>query len=184
MPRGDDVGVAGGDNNPPNGWFVIYRGTTFLVKPAPVEATMTEPDEDLELARRSAATMFEKDVASQALGITIADVAPGQATARLTVTPAMVNGHGVAHGGYVFLLADTAFAFACNTRGEATVARTGEIVFVMPVRAGDELAATAVERVRYGRSGVFDATVRRSDGVVVAEFRGQSRELGGRGFRA
>ena len=137
---------------------------------------MTETDFD-EIARRSADAMYAADAASRALGITIDDVAPGRATARMRVTPLMVNGHGLAHGGYVFLLADTAFAFACNTHGEKTVARTGEIVFVVPVRAGEDLVAVATERVRYGRSGIYDATVLRGDGTVVAEFRGQSRML-------
>lgn len=141
------------------------------------------------LARRSAEAMYADDGASRGLGIRVDGVEPGRATARMRVTPAMVNGHGVAHGGYVFLLADTAFAFACNTYGVTTLARGGEIVFVAPVREGDDLVATGEERVRYGRSGVYDVTVRRvladgdADGVdadgeeIVAEFRGQSQSL-------
>ena len=89
----------------------------------------------------------------------------------------MVNGHGIAHGGYIFLLADTAFAFACNTYEIATVAAAADVVFVAPAREGDRLVAEAVERVRFGRSGVYDVTVRRADGEVVAEFRGNSRAL-------
>ena len=101
---------------------------------------------------------------------------PGQAVARLRVTSDRVNGHAIAHGGYVFLLADTAFACACNAAGPATVAAGADIVFVAPAREGDVLTATAAERVAYGRSGVYDVTVRRvSDGEVIAEFRGGSR---------
>ena len=130
-----------------------------------------------ELARRSADAMYAADRASRALGITVDGVGPGRATARMRVTAGMLNGHGVAHGGYVFVLADTAMAFAANTYGSPALARTAEIVFVQPVRAGDELAAEAVERVGYGRSAIYDATVRRADGAVVAEFRGQTRRI-------
>jgi acyl-CoA thioesterase len=118
-------------------------------------------------------------VASRTLGITIDTVAPGRATARMVVTETMLNGHRIAHGGYVFLLADTAFAFACNSYGQRTVAAGCDIVFVDAARAGDRLVAEAVERVRAGRSGVYDVTVRRADGTVVAELRGRSRTVGG-----
>jgi acyl-CoA thioesterase len=129
-----------------------------------------------ELARRCAEMMYERDQASRHLGIEISDVAPGRACARMRVTETMVNGHDIAHGGYVFLLADDAFAFACNTYGEVTVAAAAEVVFVAPARLGDELVADAVERTRYGRSGIYDVTVRRAtDDAVIAEFRGHSR---------
>jgi acyl-CoA thioesterase len=95
---------------------------------------------------------------------------------RVTVT--MVNGHGVGHGGYVALLADTAFAFACNTYDARTVAQGFDISLLAPVYAGDELIATAAERFRRGRSGLYDVTVRRGD-EVVAEFRGRSRTIAG-----
>jgi len=121
--------------------------------------------------------MYAADEASRRLGIEITDVAPGRATARMSVTGAMVNGHGIAHGGYVFLLADTAFAFACNTYGRVTVARSADIVFVAPVREGETLVAVAAERLRFGANGVYDVTVQGRDGVIVAEFRGQSRAL-------
>jgi phenylacetic acid degradation protein PaaD len=131
-----------------------------------------------DLARRGAAAMWQSDQASQALGIEIAEVSPGRAVASLTVTATMVNGHAIAHGGYVFLLADTAFAFACNTYGHVTVARGAEITFVAPAREGDELEAVAQERHRAGRNGIYDVTVRRrGSGEVVAEFRGHSRQL-------
>ena len=130
-----------------------------------------------DIARRSAAVMYAADRASQLLGIEISDVCPGRATARMHITDTMINGHDVAHGGYVFLLADTAFAFACNSYGQVSLAAAADIVFVAPARLGDDLVAEAVERVRYGRSGVYDITVRRSSGEVVAEFRGRSRSV-------
>ena len=139
---------------------------------------MTAPADGV-LARRCADAMYAADAASQAAGITVSGVAPGCATARMQVRPEMLNGHGIAHGGVVFLLADTAFAFACNTYGEVTVAQACDIVFVEPAHAGDELVATAVERLRSGRSGIYDVTVRRGPGgPVVAEFRGRSRSTG------
>lgn len=124
--------------------------------------------------------MYAADEASRRLGITIDGVAPGRATARMRVTDAMVNGHGICHGGYIFLLADTAFAFACNTYDAVTVAAGCEIVFVSSAEVGDELVAEAGERVRFGRSGVYDVTVYRQDRSSVAEFRGLSRTVGGR----
>ncbi|GAA0263387.1 hypothetical protein GCM10010492_75570 [Saccharothrix mutabilis subsp. mutabilis] len=122
------------------------------------------------------AEMLANDAASTALGIRALALADGSATLAMTVTDRMINGHGIAHGGYVFLLADTAFACACNRPGSVTVAAQAEIDFLSPVRLGDELVATAVERVRRGRSGIYDITVRRGD-EVVAEFRGRSRTL-------
>ena len=95
----------------------------------------------------------------------------------MTVRGDMVNGHAMAHGGLIFTLADTAFACACNSFGPVTVAASAEIVFVAPARAGDVLVAEAVMRTRFGRSGLYDVTVRR-DGEVVAEFRGRSHQLG------
>jgi acyl-CoA thioesterase len=132
-------------------------------------------DAEEELARRCAAVMYERDRASQRLGIEIDDVAPGRASARMRITGEMVNGHDIAHGGYVFLLADDAFAFACNTYDQVTVAAAAEVVFVRPARLGDELVAEAAERTKYGRNGIYDVTVRRvADGAVIAEFRGHS----------
>ncbi len=134
---------------------------------------MTEPTPQAQ-AEEQAAAMYDADVASQSLGIQVRDVAPGRATATMLVTDTMVNGHGICHGGYVFLLADTAFAFACNTHGPAVVAAGADVTFVAPVRAGEELTAKGIERVVRGRSGVYDVTVRSGD-TVVAEFRGRSR---------
>ncbi|WP_257900599.1 hydroxyphenylacetyl-CoA thioesterase PaaI [Saccharothrix obliqua] len=124
------------------------------------------------------AQMLANDAASTALGIKALDLADGSATLTMTITDRMINGHGIAHGGYVFLLADTAFACACNRPGSVTVAAQAEIDFLLPVHVGDELVATAAERVRFGRSGIYDITVRRGD-EVVAEFRGRSRTLRG-----
>ena len=133
-----------------------------------------------EIALACAETMYEADEASRGLGITIEGVAPGRATARMQVTDAMINGHGICHGGYVFLLADTAFAFACNTYDAVTLAAGCDVVFVSSAKSGDELIAEARERVRYGRSGVYDVSVHAQDRSPVAEFRGLSRTVGGR----
>jgi len=124
----------------------------------------------------SARAMFEADAASRALGIELVELDTGRAVLRMPVTARMVNGHGIAHGGYVFLLADTAFACACNSHGPATVAAGADITFVAPAREGDLLRATAEERTRYGRSGIYDVTVHR-DTAVIAEFRGRSRTV-------
>jgi len=122
--------------------------------------------------------MWERDHAAQAAGVEIVEAARGRARARLTVRADMVNGHGIAHGGYLFLLADTAFAYACNTERPVTVARSCHIEFLAPAREGDVLEAEAVERMREGRSGICDVAVRRvQDGALLAEFRGHSREL-------
>jgi acyl-CoA thioesterase len=139
------------------------------------DGPVIEPSEQ-SMAEQQAEAMYVADVASQSLGITISDVAPGRAVATMSVAQSMVNGHGICHGGYVFLLADTAFAFACNTRGPAVVAAGADISFLAPVRAGDELVAEGVERVVRGRSGLYDVTVRVGE-TIVAEFRGRSRAL-------
>jgi acyl-CoA thioesterase len=123
------------------------------------------------------ARMLSDDAASRALGIELREVTDGRATALMRVREDMVNGHGIAHGAFVFAVADTAFACACNSHGPVTVAAGAEITFVAPAREGDTLTATATERVRYGRSGVYDVTVRRGD-EVIAEFRGRSRTIG------
>ncbi|MEX1656069.1 hydroxyphenylacetyl-CoA thioesterase PaaI [Streptomyces pseudovenezuelae] len=123
-----------------------------------------------------AEAMFAADQASKGLGIELLEHGEGTAELRMTVTPEMVNGHGIAHGGYVFLLADTAFACACNSHGPMTVAAAADIDFVAPARAGDVLVATARERTRFGRSGIYDVSVRRGE-EVIAEFRGRSRSV-------
>lgn len=122
--------------------------------------------------------MFTADEASRRLGIELLQHGVGTAELRMTVTPAMVNGHKIAHGGYLFLFADTAFACACNSHGPTTVAAGADIDFVAPVYEADVLVATARERTRFGRSGIYDVTVMRGE-EVVAEFRGRSRVLRG-----
>lgn len=139
-----------------------------------------EPDTLLHQAQRQAEQMWQGDHASRSLGIVLGPVRPGRASAAMTVRPDMVNGHGTCHGGYLFLLADSAFAFACNTHGPPVVAAGADVVFLAPAHEGDELVATAVERVLSGRSGLYDVTVRRGDEVVL-EFRGRSRAVPGRG---
>jgi len=125
----------------------------------------------------SVARMLEDDAASRALGIEVVDAADGIATARMRVREDMVNGHGIVHGAFVFAVADTAFACACNSHGPVTVAAAVDITFVAPARAGDLLEARAEERTRFGRSGIYDVTVRRGTDVI-AEFRGTSRTIG------
>jgi acyl-CoA thioesterase len=124
-----------------------------------------------------AANMFSADRASKGLGMELLEAAAGRAVVQMRIAQTMINGHGIAHGGFVFTLADTAFACACNTYGPVTVAAGADISFLRPVREGDVLLATATERVVTGRSGIYDVTVSRGD-EVVAEFRGRSRTIG------
>jgi acyl-CoA thioesterase len=131
-----------------------------------------------ETARRSAEAMWEGDAASQALGMRIVEVGPGAATLEMTVREDMVNGHGIGHGGFTFSLADSAFAFACNSYNRRTVAHTCQITYLAPTRLGDVLVAQAREREREGRDGVYDVVVSNADGVV-AEFVGTSKEIRG-----
>jgi acyl-CoA thioesterase len=132
--------------------------------------------DDVAVIPDSVRRMLADDLASRSLGISLVEAGPGFASVRMTVVDSMVNGHGIAHGGYLFLLADTAFACACNSHGPVTVAAGADITFVTSATLGDELVARAEERVTYGRSGICDVTVRRGDDVV-AEFRGRSRTL-------
>ena len=123
-----------------------------------------------------AQAMFAGDVASRSLGMELVQAAEGTAVVRMRVTGQMVNGYDIAHGGYLFMLADTAFACACNSHGAVTVAAGAEISFVASARLGDELVATAMMRTRYGRNGIYDVTVQRGD-EIIAEFRGRSRAV-------
>jgi acyl-CoA thioesterase len=132
---------------------------------------------DYPVPRGPAAAMFAADPASRALGMELVQAGQGTATVRMRVAPQMLNGHSLCHGGYVFMLADTAFACACNSEGPVTLAAGADISFIAPARQGDLLVATAAERARHGRSGIYDVTVRRDDDVV-AEFRGRSRTVG------
>ena len=139
-----------------------------------VKATLSPDD----LARACADAMWQEDDASKGLGMEIAEVRPGQATLTMTVQPHMVNGQRIAHGGFIFLLADSTFAFACNSHNERAVAAQCNISFIKPGKLGDRLVATAREISRTGRSGIYDVRVTVDD-VVIAEFRGHSRTVGG-----
>jgi acyl-CoA thioesterase len=147
-----------------------------------VAESVHEDDPAVQLARRCADAMWADDAASVGLGMRLAWVAPGCATVTMSATDRMVNGHGIVHGGLVATLADSAFAVACNTYGEVTVAAGFDVAFVAPSRLGDVLTAEATERARFGRSGLYDVSVRATDPTgevrLVAEFRGRSRSLG------
>lgn len=132
-----------------------------------------------DLAAAVAAAMWAEDSASASLGMRLVQVGEGTAVLEMPVRDDMVNGHGIAHGGFVFTLADSAFAFACNSRNQVTVAQGAEIIFVAPAQRGDILVAEARERASYGRNGIYDVTVRRGDDLI-AEFRGRSRQLQGK----
>jgi acyl-CoA thioesterase len=132
-----------------------------------------------DLAQACAQAMWAEDQASQGLGMVVERVSPGEAVISMTIRPEMTNGHGICHGGFIFTLADSAFAFACNTYDQRTVAQHCAVTFLQPGRRGDTLTAHAVERNRSGRSGIYDVTVRNSQGEVVAEFRGHSRTISG-----
>jgi acyl-CoA thioesterase len=138
------------------------------------KATLSPDD----LARACAEAMWQEDDASKGLGMEIVEIRPGQATMAMTVKPHMVNGQRIAHGGFIFLLADSTFAFACNSHNERAVAAQCNISFIRPGKLGDRLIATAREISRTGRSGIYDVRVTVDD-AVIAEFRGHSRTIGG-----
>jgi acyl-CoA thioesterase len=140
-----------------------------------------------------AEAMYAHDLTCQNLGITIDEIGPGHVVLAMRVSDAMVNGHGIAHGGYLFLLADAAFAYASNSYGPVAVAQTAHMTFLRPADVGDLLLAAAVERSRQGRSGLYDVTVTRvgdpslgphEGDTVIAEMRGQSITLSGNPFPA
>lgn len=131
------------------------------------------------LAERSAAAMWADDIAAQHLGMKLVSVGPGRAVMTMLVKDTMTNGHGLCHGGYIFTLADTAFAYACNSYGQRTVAQSAQIAFVAPGKRGMTLTADAAERQRGERSGIYDITVRDATGSIIAEFRGASRSIPG-----
>lgn len=124
-------------------------------------------------ARAAVARLFNSDRASQALGIEILDVAPGRVQIAMTVRPDMVNGHGMCHGGIVFALADSAFAFACNSHGDPMVAAGASIEFLAPTPCGERVIATAAEISRGARHGIYDVAVTDAAGTVLAQFRGR-----------
>ena len=139
-----------------------------------LKATLSPDD----LARACADAMWKDDDASSGLGMTIVEIGAGRATLTMTVRPDMVNGQRIAHGGFIFALADSAFAFACNSHNDKSVAAQGDITFIKPGKLGDILVATAREISRGGRSGIYDVRVAVGD-EVIAEFRGHSRTIGG-----
>lgn len=132
-----------------------------------------------ELAEASAKTMWNDDSTSQRLGMTLDRIAPGEATLSMTILETMSNGHGNCHGGYIFTLADSAFAFACNSYNQLAVAQHCSITYLIPGHLGDRLTATAREVSRHGRSGIYDIRVTNQSGEHVAEFRGHSRLVKG-----
>lgn len=135
-----------------------------------------------ERAERSAAAMWAGDMASQQMGMTIEEIAPGRAVLSMDVQRHHLNGHKICHGGFIFTLADSAFAFACNTYNQVTVAQENQITFLAPGQLGERLTATAQEQVRAGRSGVYDVTVTGAEGRTVALMRGLSRTVKGQHF--
>jgi acyl-CoA thioesterase len=132
-----------------------------------------------EIARLSAEAMWKEDEAFRSMGITLDKVAPGQAVVSMKVGVGMVNGHGSCHGGFIFMLADSAFGFACNSRGQRHAGQSCQITYLAPARLGARMIAEARERYRADRSGIYDVTVRSEAGEVLAEFRGFSRSIGG-----
>jgi acyl-CoA thioesterase len=137
------------------------------------------PSEAQALAERVGASMLASDRASRALGMRIESIGPGHAQMTMTVRDDMANGHAICHGGYIFLLADSTFAFACNSYNRNTVAQGCSIDYLAPAHAGEVLHATGVERSRTGRTGVYDIEVRNQDGKTVALFRGKSYRIDG-----
>jgi acyl-CoA thioesterase len=132
-----------------------------------------------ERAKKSCKAMWINDHSSQWFGMQIMDVDEGSATLSLVVQKHHTNGHGMCHGGVTFTLADSAFAFACNSRNQATVAQHNSITYIAPANLGDTLIATASEGSLVGKSGIYDVTVSNQDGSVIAEFRGSSRSIRG-----
>ena len=152
---------------------------TDLHAERPARPAGARADAAQALAERVAQRMFASDRASRGLGMRIEQVAPGGAEISMRVRDDMVNGHSICHGGYIFLLADSAFAFACNSYNRNTVAQGCSIDYLAPARAGDVLRATAVERSRTGRTGVYDVEVRNQSDATVALFRGKSYRIDG-----
>jgi phenylacetic acid degradation protein PaaD len=140
---------------------------------------MADDTDGQRTAERAVEALWRGDSASRGLGMVIESCGPGRATVSMRIRADMVNGHGVCHGGLIFALADSAFAFACNTYNAVTVASAANVEFLLPARLGDELTATAEERSRSKRTGIYDVTVHNSQGECVALFRGRSHEIGG-----
>lgn len=137
------------------------------------------PLTDQQRAEKSADAMWENDHASKGMGMAIERIAPGKVIIAMTVERHHTNGHGICHGGFIFTLADSAFAFACNAYNRPTVAQHCTISFITPAKLGDRLTAEAREISLAGRSGIYDVTVRGAEDAVIAEFRGMSRTIAG-----
>jgi acyl-CoA thioesterase len=137
------------------------------------------PEHAQALAERVAERMYASDRASRALGMRIASISPGRAELTMTVRDDMLNGHAICHGGYIFLLADSTFAFACNSHNRNTVAQGCSIDYLAPAHSGDVLHAFGTERSRTGRTGVYDIEVRNQHGKTIALFRGKSYRIDG-----
>ncbi len=137
------------------------------------------PTDPSALASATASAMWARDRTAQALGMRIVAIDAGRATLAMTVRSDMVNGHHMCHGGMIFTLADTAFAYACNSYNLNTVASAAQIDFLAPAREGEVLEAEAIERSAAGRTGVYDVSVRAGDGRLVALFRGKSARISG-----
>ena len=137
-------------------------------------------DHPQRIAKLAADKLYGSDQASQMLGMAIESVSPGCARVTMRVRADMVNGHGICHGGLIFALADSAFAFACNSHGDNTVAAGAAIEFLAPGREGDLLTASASERWRVGRSGIYEIEVRNDRDEAIALFRGRCHQIAGR----
>ncbi|HZZ63313.1 MAG TPA: hydroxyphenylacetyl-CoA thioesterase PaaI [Roseiarcus sp.] len=135
-----------------------------------------------EIARKSAEALWAEDPAAKEHGMRLQWVRPGEASLSMTVTKAMTNGHGIGHGGFIFLLADTAFAYACNSHNQRCVAQHCSIAYLKPAREGSRLVATAREIRRADRTGLYDVSVSDEEGTAIAEFRGLSRTVPGKFF--
>ena len=146
-----------------------------------MEASRSHDNADARaLAEACANAMWQDDLASKGLGISLQRIAPGEAVMSMTVRKDMTNGHGICHGGFIFTLADSAFAFACNSFNERTVAHQCSVTFIKAGRLGDRLVASARAISRSGRSGIYDVRVTaNAEENVIAEFRGHSRTIGG-----
>ena len=145
-----------------------------------VQEQMNVPSDDPQaLAKASAEAMWLNDRATKHLGMVLDHVAPGEATLSFTVTDIMTNGHDTCHGGYIFALADSAFAFACNSCNQRTVAQHCSITYIAPAFLGDRLKAVAREVSRVGRGGIYDVRITNQKGEHIAEFRGHSRTVKG-----
>jgi acyl-CoA thioesterase len=169
--------VPGPEIYPPGGALTMPQEHAIPVFTATLQEKPMQP---AEIARACADRMWEVDQTRRALDLTLVDAGPGRAVVSMRVREDMLNSHRMCHGGFLFTLADSAFAYACNTYDATTVAQNCSITFLIAGREGDLLTATCEEVARAGRSGIYDATVVREDGAIVAEFRGLSRTVEGR----